>query len=163
MPPQVRQAQHPDIAVLVELMAEFYGEAGFPLPTRSATHAFEVLLADPRLGCVLMVNAGDADVGYLVLTFGYSMEYGGLRAFVDDFYVRTSSRGKGLGAVLLRAARVRCIEVGVRALLVETGLEGHPARRLYLREGFADSGRSLLTQGLAAPLHDDNPTSVQSP
>ena len=155
---QVRQAQLADTAVLVDLMEEFYGEASYPLPRRNATQAFESLLADPRLGAVLIVNAGDAAIGYLVLTFGYSMEYGGLRAFVDDLYVRTSARGKGLGGALLRAARARCIDAGVRALLVETGLDGHLARRLYLREGFADSGRALLTQKLSAALHEDSST-----
>ncbi len=156
MLPQVRQAQLADIAVLIDLMSEFYGEAGYPLPRRNATQAFEALLADPRLGAVLIVNADGVDTGYLVLTFGYSMEYGGLRAFVDDLYVRTSERGKGLGGTLLRAARARCIGDGVRALLVETGLDGHPARRLYLREGFGDSGRALLTQKLSTPLHEDS-------
>lgn len=160
MLPQVRQAQLADIAVLIDLMGEFYGEAGYPLPRRNAMHAFESLLADPRLGAVLMVTAGGDDIGYLVLTFGYSMEYGGPRAFVDDLYVRTSARGKGSGGALLRAARAMCVEAGVRALLVETGLDGHPARRLYLREGFGDSGRALLTQKLSAPLHEDNSTTA---
>jgi hypothetical protein len=42
----------------------------------------------------------------------------------------------------------------VRALLVETGPDEHPARRLYARAGFEVTGRVLLTQALAPPVHE---------
>ena len=62
-------------------------------------------------------------------------------------------RGRGLGGAVLERVRESCREFGVRVLLVETGSEGHPARRVYARAGFKESGRVLLSQALAAPLH----------
>src|SRR5262249_54914958 len=143
---KIRAARHEDVPVLVELMAEFYGEAGYPLPREVAARAFAALLDDLRLGQVWLVEAAEGPVGYVVLTLAFSMEFGGLRAFIDDFFVRPAARGKGLGAALLAAVRQACIELGVRALLVETGPEGHPARRLYARAGFMDNGRVFLTK-----------------
>jgi GNAT superfamily N-acetyltransferase len=135
-------------------MGEFYAEAQLPLPVDAATRAFTRLLEDPRHGACLLVEDGGEAVGYLVLTFGFSMEFGGTRAFIDDFFVRPPSRGKGLGAAALETVRKECVERGVRALLVETGPEEHPARHLYHRAGFRPSGRVLLSQALAPPLHE---------
>jgi GNAT superfamily N-acetyltransferase len=135
-------------------MAEFYGEAGYPLPRDAAAGAFATLLDDPRLGRVWLVEGEDGPVGYLVLTLAFSMEFGGLRGFIDDFFVRPTARGKGFGAAALAAVRQASNELGVRALLVETGPEGHPARRLYARAGFKVSGREFLTQALAPAVHE---------
>jgi GNAT superfamily N-acetyltransferase len=135
-------------------MAEFYDEAGFPLPVDPAARSFTQLLDDPRLGESWLVEEDRSVVGYLVVTFGFSMEFGGTRAFVDDFFVRRSSRGQGLGAAALQTVRKECSDRGVRALLVETGPDEHPARRLYAREGFEVTGRVLLSQALAPPVHE---------
>jgi GNAT superfamily N-acetyltransferase len=135
-------------------MSEFYSEAGLPLPIGPATRSFTHLIDDTRLGAIWLVDEDGAAAGYLVVTFGFSMEFGGTRAFVDDFFVRPSSRGKGLGAAALKTVRKECADHGVRALLVETGPDDHPARRLYAREGFEASGRVLLTQALAPPVHE---------
>jgi GNAT superfamily N-acetyltransferase len=150
----VRIARRDDVPALVALMTEFYGEAGYPLSPEPATRAFRALLDDPRLGRVWLVEDGARPVGYLVLTLGFSMEFGGLRGFIDDFFVLPTARGRGLGAAALAAVKSECIALGVRALLVETGPAGHPARKLYARAGFQESGRVLLSQALASALHE---------
>ena len=44
-------------------------------------------------------------VGYLVLTLGYSLEYGGRDAFIDEVYIRSSYRGRGIGTAALTFRR----------------------------------------------------------
>jgi GNAT superfamily N-acetyltransferase len=149
-----RLANREDVSILVALMTEFYAEAGLPLPVGPATRAFTRLFDDPSLGESWLVEENDAAVGYLVVTFGFSMEFGGTRAFIDDFFVLPSSRGRGLGAAALKTVRKEYSERGVRALLVETGPDDHPARSLYAREGFEVTGRVLLSQPLAPPVHE---------
>lgn len=150
----VRLAEHGDVPTLVALMTEFYSEAGYSLSPEQASQAFDALLDDPRLGRVWLVESGGSPVGYLVLTLGFSMEFGGVRGFVDDLFVRPNARGKGLGAVVLAAVKQACADLGVRALLVETGPAEHPARRLYARAGFQESGRVVLTQSLGPAIHE---------
>ncbi len=150
----VRVAREDDIPALVALMAEFYEEAGYALPRDAAAKAFAALIAEPRHGCVWFVEVDGEPTGYIVLTLGFSMEYGGLRGFVDDFFVRPAGRRKGLGTAVLEAVKQRCHELGVRALFVETGPQDHPARALYARAGFKENGRMLLALPLAPPLHD---------
>ncbi len=154
MEANVHLAGHGDLATLAALMIEFYGEGGFPLSAEAAEHTFAALLDDSSLGRIWLVELDAVSVGYVVLTFGYSMEFGGTRGFVDDFFIRPSARNRGLGASALVKVRETCEELGVRALLVETGPDDHPARRLYARAGFNDSGRVLLSQELASPVHE---------
>ena len=142
-----------DVPALVGLMTAFYAEADFPLPAGPAARAFQALLADPRLGGVWLAQVGSEAVGHAVLTLSFSMEYGGLRGFVDDLYVSPVARARGVGLALLGAVRSACVERGVRALHVEVGPENATARRLYARAGYAESGHLLLTLPLAPPVH----------
>src|SRR5688572_617339 len=90
-----------DIPALIELMTEFYGESGFPLPEANARAAFASLFADPRLGGAWVARLGDEPVGHAVLTLSFSMEYGGMRGFVDDLFVRPRARGRGIAGALI--------------------------------------------------------------
>jgi GNAT superfamily N-acetyltransferase len=151
---QVRLAGIPDIPMLVTLMAEFYAEAGFDLSSEAAARTFGAVLTDERIGRIWLITSDGMAQGYLVVVFGFSMEYGGVRGFVDDFFVRASARYRGLGRMALEAVRQSCVDSGVRVLLVETGPEGHPAQRLYRRSGYVAVDRVFLTQALARPLHE---------
>lgn len=149
----IRPATDADIDSLVALMVDFYAEASFTLSAAPPTRAFEAFLATPSLGAVWLAEEDGLPVGHVVLTVAFSMEFGGLRGFIDDLYVRPAARGRGTGAALLAAARDGAIARGVRALCVETGLADHPARGLYARAGYVDSEHALLVQPLAAPMH----------
>lgn len=149
----VRAARRADIPALVSLMQAFYAEADFPLPAGPAAGAFEFLLADPRLGNVWLAMDGGEPIGHTVLTVCFSMEYGGLRGFVDDLYVRPTARGRGAGAGLLAALRADAVTRGVRALHVEVGPHNAIAQRLYARAGYTDSGHVFLSLRLATPVH----------
>jgi GNAT superfamily N-acetyltransferase len=149
----IRAATRTDVPTLVGLMSEFYAEAGFALPVAPAANAFSILLTTPVLGRVWLAEVDGRGVGHLVLTIAFSMEFGGLRGFVDDLFVQSSARNRGIGAALLSTARSQALALGLRALCVETGLEDHPARSLYARAGFADSGHALLVQPLADAMH----------
>ena len=96
-----------DVQQLVTMMDEFYAESGYPLNHQRATEAFATLLADGRRGYVWFVQAHGQNVGYLVLTLGYSMEYGGPIAIIDDLFVKPAFRGRGLFRNLNKTRRTR--------------------------------------------------------
>ena len=151
---RVTAATRDDIPTLIELMGEFYAESGFPLPVVNARRAFETLLSDPRLGGVWIATTDEGPAGYVVLTLAFGMEYGGLRGFIDDLFVRPRVRGRGVAAALLAAMTEDCRARGVRSLNVEVGPENDAGRSVYARAGFEDTGRLLLARALAAPLHE---------
>jgi ribosomal protein S18 acetylase RimI-like enzyme len=144
-----------DVDRLVDLMAEFYGESRYPLNRRRAAEAFATLLTDEQLGKVWLIQTQSKDVGYLVVTLGYSMEYGGRDAFVDDLFIRPAFRNQGLGTQALAEARAFWAAQEVRAVHLEVGRDNAAAQALYRRAGFEDTERQLLTLRLAEPTHAD--------
>jgi GNAT superfamily N-acetyltransferase len=149
----IRSAQRTDIPMLATMMIEVYAEAGFPLGREAAERAFEQLIRSPERGGVWILECDATPAGLIVLTVMYAMEYGGLRGFVDDFYVRPQFRKRGLGAQALATVKAHCLARGVCALFVQTGPDNAIAQRVYKRAGFSDTGHVLFVQPLASPIH----------
>jgi GNAT superfamily N-acetyltransferase len=149
----MRKASLADVELLVTMMTEFYTDSPYTLNSSRASEAFRLLLADERLGGVWIIQAESQDVGYVALTFCYTMTYGGLSAVVDDFYIRLSFRGQGLGNAVMAEIRDFCIGSGIRSLHVETGHENLVALAVYRRAGFVDTGHAHLALALAEPTH----------
>lgn len=93
----LRRAGPDDLQLFVTMMAEFYSESPYTLNPRRAAAGFAPLLAEDRLGHVWFIQSNSKDVGFVVVTLPYSMEYGGPTAVVDDFFIRSASRGAGSG------------------------------------------------------------------
>ena len=148
-----RVANASDVGALGALMVEFYAEAGFTLPPAAAERTFAALLAAPSLGQIWLLEVDGHAAGFVVLTVSFSMEYGGLRGFVDDFFVPKQFRRRGLGRLALQAVKDECMRRGVRALLVETGPTNEAALSVYRRAGFVDTDHALLKVELREALH----------
>ena len=149
----MRQALPEDVDRLVALMDEFYAAAGYKLDHQRAASAFAALLAAERLGRVWFIQSGVCDVGYVVVTYCFSMEYGGLCAILDDLFIQPPFRSRGLGKAALAEVRSFCESKGVRAINVETGHDNAVAQG-YRRTGFVNTDRQLMTLKLAEPSHD---------
>lgn len=147
----IRRAAPDDVPRLVDLMAEFYAESSYPLDRASAATTFGRLLREESLGAVWLLSARGDVAGYVVLTLGYSLEYGGLDAFVDDLFIRAPHRGAGLGRLALETLLAECRRRGVRAVHLEVARANAPARSLYASFGFQDNDRQLLTRRLEGP------------
>jgi GNAT superfamily N-acetyltransferase len=145
--PSIRPATDGDVERLVALMETFYRDDGDPFAPAEARAAFAALVAEPSWGRVWVAANGGGIVGYAVLTFGFSMEFGGRDAFIDDLYVVASHRGRGTGRALLEACERTCRDVGVRALHLEVRAS-NPAAALYRRLGFRDHEHRLMTKRL---------------
>jgi GNAT superfamily N-acetyltransferase len=149
----MRKASRDDVPRLVALMAEFYAEGAYPLNHGRAADAFAALLADERLGHVWLIQSGLEDVGHVVVTLCFSMEYGGLIALLDDLFIQKAFRRAGLGTAALVEVRAFCANLGVRAVHVETGQDNAAAQGLYRRVGFVNTERQLLALRLADATH----------
>jgi len=138
-------------------MADFYAESAYVLDRARAEEAFTALFSDPRLGRVWLIEQGSDDVGYVVVTFVFAMEYGGLTAVVDDFYIEPAFRNAGLGTAALAQVRRIGAGLGVRAMSLEVGHDNAAAQAVYRHVGFLETDRQLMTLRLADPSHVEEP------
>jgi ribosomal protein S18 acetylase RimI-like enzyme len=145
----IRPAGPGDRDTLVELMTEFYAETATPFDPDRTVRAFETLLGDASRGRAWILERYGSAAGYAVLAVGFSMEYGGRDAFLDDLFVREEHRGRGLGRAAMQAVLAECERRGVRALHLEVARDNTAAKELYRRFGFADHDRQLMTVRLA--------------
>ncbi len=148
MKTSIRRATSADHAALIELMARFYTEEGYAFRRRATRKALAQLMADELFGAVWAFRRQGEIVGYLVVTFGFSLEFGGRDAFVDELFVLEEYRGRGLGSRALRRAAAHCRRAGIAALHLEIEDGNDQAEALYTRKGFKLHSRRLMTRWL---------------
>lgn len=136
-------AQSSDIDTLFSLRQE----------TGSAGHAAEAgsrarlgrLVTDSSLGRVWLIRIEDQPVGYIALTFSYSLEFHGRDALLDELYLPDPHR-QDFAAESLKFALAECQSLGVNAVHVEMERANTPGQTLYRAAGFADDNSYLMTK-----------------
>jgi ribosomal protein S18 acetylase RimI-like enzyme len=152
-----RAAGEGDIGAVIALMRDYYAEDGYPFVEAEARATVARLIQDGSLGRLWVARAGDSPVAYLAVTFGYSLEFRGRDAFIDEVYVVPAHRRRGIGAQALALAESVCREAGVRALHLGVEWNKADAQKLYRRSGFTDHERLLMTRRLDQPQPAEAP------
>jgi GNAT superfamily N-acetyltransferase len=135
-----------DMALVLEMMAEFYRDQRMRFDAEGAISGLRQMLADPARGGAYLVLCDRSTAGYLFLTSCFSVELHGEFMLLDELYLRPAFRGKGVGSVAVVFAERVCRERGVKTLRLEVGYENAPAQSLYERMGFKRETRHLLTK-----------------
>ena len=131
-----RQANSNDIDAILNMMAEYYSEDGYPFNEEQSRAQLTRFINSPTLGNLYVATADKTVVGYLAITFGFSFEYGGQDAFIDELYIVEKYRGKGLGQEAMKLAEIYCKNKGVQALHLEVERHRTAAISLYEKEVF---------------------------
>lgn len=135
--PRLQRAVPADLPVLIPLVRACHDFEQVDMTDREREAVVAPLLgAGNPQGRIWLALTGPECVGYIALTFGYSIEFRGRDAFVDELFVLQPYRGSGIGSGLLDHAKAEAAMLGVRALHLEVARDNAGARRLYQRWGF---------------------------
>ncbi len=93
-------------------------------------------LSEPAYGCGWLATHGEAAAGYLLCSFVYSFEHGGLMAEIDELFVAAPHRRRGIGQGLLDRARTDLAARGCHCLQMQVADDNAQARGFYSRLGF---------------------------
>jgi ribosomal protein S18 acetylase RimI-like enzyme len=143
--PLHRQARTGDESTVVALMRDFYTEEHLVFDEIVTPRAVHELLSQPALGTVLLFTHAGSVIGYLALTYGFSLEFHGRYALLDELYLIPAVRGRGWGRHALTVAAGTARDAGVAALRLEVNHANLRARSTYLKSGYQDNRRDLLT------------------
>ena len=91
-----RLAVPADLEILLPMVREFWLIERLHFVEPEVRRALADLLASPQYGLVILAERAGAPIGYLALTLGYSLEFLGRDAFVDELYLREAHRGMGV-------------------------------------------------------------------
>jgi GNAT superfamily N-acetyltransferase len=142
MEPVVRLAKREDTDGLLACARAFHAEDGHPLPKAGEAALAALLDANSPYGRVLVLEAEGRVAGYGVICFGYSVEFGGRDAFVDDLYVAPELRGAGYGRQTIERLAELAREEGCHALHLEV-FTGNPMADWYKSLGFEPRGNLM--------------------
>jgi len=133
----IRAATIADIAPIASLVRSYWDFEAIDGFDRSRIESLlESLLAMPERGACWVADNGSRLCGYLTAVYVLSVEYGGLMAEIDEFFVLPELRSAGVGSSLLAAAERDMASRGLARLQLQLGVENHRGRTFYQRHGF---------------------------
>ena len=132
---------------LLPMLASFHAEEDIKISDEQRAKGLTPLLEGSPHGVVYLIGPPRAPIGYIVISFGWSIEFGGMDGFVDELYVRTGVRGRGVASEVLISLPRALADAGLKALHLEVDTDNADARRLYKRAGFSmRDGYHLMTR-----------------
>ena len=126
-------------------MSAFYDHFGYDHELTTQQRNVTDFLANPHHGTLYLIKDTEQPIGYLGLIYGFSFEFDGRDAFVDEFFVLGPYRNQGIGRYVLQFIQQQANALGVHALHLQTEAHNGRAKQLYESLGFADKQRSTLT------------------
>ncbi len=129
---------------VLTLVVAFHQECGLSSTDDHRRAGIEPLLNGHPYGVIYLIGPARAPIGYVVITLGWSLEFGGMDGFVDEIYIRPPVRGRGIATEVLLELPKTLAAAGVKALHLEVDRENETAQRLYARTRFIPRDRYML-------------------
>ena len=148
MNPSLHLANESDAETLLALMREYYAFDGHHFDPANAREALLRLLREPVFGLVWLISEEKTIIGYVVLCFGYSLEFHGRDAFLDEFYLKADYRRQGVGTHVLNQVEEQAHREGIRAIHLEVVRRNEAAGSFYRKIGYVDHDHRLMTKRL---------------
>lgn len=145
---QFVQATTFDIQQVLHFMKGFYAIDGYSFDEVRAKRNIEKFIHNKQLGRLWLLQSEGTSIGYLALTFGFSFEYGGRDAFIDELYLDEAFRNKGFGTSILKQLDVEAKSLDVKAIHLEVERHNEGGKKLYKKSGFEANDRILMTKPL---------------
>ena len=149
MEPTFRIAGPSDTDFLIPFMRDYYAYDSHPWDEPRAREAILGLLRNPQYGIAWLILDDHKPVGYVVLTFGYSIEFLGRDAFIDEFFLLPSYRGRGWGRKTLSYVEAQAQVHEIRAIHLEVVRQNENAKRLYYKTGYEDRDHYLMSKRIS--------------
>lgn len=134
---------------LLSLMGRYHEERGLDYDDVHRAKVAAPLLEGSPLGAVWLIGPQRAPLGYVLVTFGWSVRLGGMIGWVEEVFIRPSVRSRGIGTEVLHAVAVSLGQAGIRALQVRVDDDARLAN-FCKRVGFDQSSdQRIMTDVLS--------------
>ncbi len=141
---EIKIALIADLEILLPLVRSFHEFENFQIADDRRKISLTTLLSDRELGGIWLIYGDLHPVGYIALCVGYSIEFGGKDAFIDEFYISPEFRGQGIGTQTLEFIKLAAQDLDIRAIHLEVARTNTKAHRLYERSNFKTREKYVL-------------------
>jgi ribosomal protein S18 acetylase RimI-like enzyme len=129
---------------VLQYVRAFHEHEDIRLSEQQRLSAIRSLLGESHLGRIFLIRHGLRTIGYVAVCFGYSIEFEGRDAFIDEMFIEPESRGIGHGQKALSLLKHEMGRLGVKALHLEVDRANQRAQRLYRSVGFEPREKYFL-------------------
>ena len=132
------------LEALDKLVAAFHLEMGIELNDAQRRAGLAPLLEGIPHAAAYLIGPERAPIGYIILTFGWSVEFGGLDGCIDEIYIRPRVRGRGIASEVLQTLPRVLAGAGLKALNLEVRRDDEKTQKLYAKSGFTPRSAYML-------------------
>ena len=125
-----------DAEKLLGMVGSLHAELGIDSDADHRSAAVAPLLDGAPHGAIWLIGPRRAPVGYICVSFGWSLEFGGLEGRISELFVRQAVRGRGMGTEAVFGIAKALRDGGVRALHLELPSDDERNRRFFGRAKF---------------------------
>ena len=133
-----------DISIITQMMQDFYAIDNYPIDVEVAKNLFQEFISNEHLGKSWLIYSENEIVGYIILTYIFSFEYGGKIAFLDELFIKETARGKGFGKEAIQFIQQEVPKLSLKLLYLEVEPHNENAQKLYLAHDFELHNRKLM-------------------
>lgn len=132
----IHLARPDDAAAVLALMQRSHEERALPFDDAHRENVVGPLLDGSPLGAVWLIGPARAPLGYVLVSFGWSVTLGGMIGWVEDIFIRPSVRKRGIGTEVLHAVARSLGQADLRALHVRISDGDAELARFCTKAGF---------------------------
>lgn len=140
----LRIARREDLEVLVPFVMAYHRFEEVEMSERVVREGIAPLLGESDFGRIWLIHHEGACAGYVALCLGYSLEFAGREAFIDELYLLEQYRGRGIGRAAIEEVVRQAAALGVHAVHLEVAHGNDGAQQFYSAMGFEARSRYFL-------------------
>ena len=134
--PIIRTSVVQDLNELEEMVALYHQFEAIATSQEHRLKALQPVLDGTPLAQAFMIDCDEKAVGYMIVTFTWSIEFGGPDAMLDELFIREGCRGRGLAQLAIKQLLEHLRHKGVLGLSLEVARTNERAIMFYEKLGF---------------------------
>ena len=132
------------IDIVTEMMQDFYAIDSYPIDLETSKKLFKTFLDSENFGRCWLISDDEKIIGYVILTFIFSFEYKGRISFLDELYIKSTYRGKGIGQKTIEFIKIEAQKLDLKLIYLEVENHNDGAQNLYLKNNFEFHNRKIM-------------------
>jgi ribosomal protein S18 acetylase RimI-like enzyme len=135
-------AKPDDLDRLEGIVILCHQEIGIDVSPAQRRQGLSHVLANSPHAAAYLIGPVRAPVGYVMLSFGWSLQLMGHYCTIDQIYVRSGVRGRGIASEVMTKLTAMLKSTDIKSIQIHASQENASAKRLFKRAHFR-SGRTF--------------------
>lgn len=142
---KIESLQEHEINLVLPMMKDFYEIDNYAFDEKSTEKNFKIFIKNETLGQAFLLKNEENVVGYMIMNYIFSFEFGGTMCFLDELYIAPEFQGKKYGGLAVEFAQKFGKEKGLKMMFLEVEHHNERAVHLYKKLGFEMHNRNIMT------------------